>query len=150
MIQTDFADSLTATIDIRVPFFDVDAGGVAWHGHYFKYFELARCELLENIGYSYERMMETGLLWPIADTMVRYVHPLTLNGAASVTACLREWEFRLVIDYKVENKDGKILTKARTVQVPVTSNSLELVFGSPQELIDKVNKKRRELGLVTD
>ena len=150
MIKTDFSGGLTADIEIRVPFFDIDPGGVAWHGHYFKYFELARCELLEDIGYSYERMMETGLLWPIADTMVRFVHPLTLNKQATVTACLREWEFRLVIDYKIEDEDGKILTKGRTVQVPVDAESLELTLGSPQELIDKVEGKRRELGLTDE
>lgn len=150
MIKTDFSTGLTASIDIQVPFFDIDPGGVAWHGHYFKYFEVARCELLEGVGYSYERMMETGLLWPIADTMVRYVHPLTLNKKARVTACLREWEFRLVIDYKVEDEAGKILTRGRTVQVPVEAESLELRLGSPQELIDKVQAKLRETGLAAD
>lgn len=150
MKKTDFSGGLTASVDIRVPFFDIDAGGVAWHGHYFKYFELARCALLEDIGYSYERMMETGLLWPIADTTARFVQPMTLNKEATVTACLREWEFRLVIDYKVEDRDGTVLTRARTIQVPIDSESLELRLGAPQELIDKVAQKRRELGLHED
>lgn len=145
MIKTDFSNCLTASIDIRVPFFDIDPAGVAWHGRYFQYFELARCELLEGLNYSYEDMISSGILWPIADTSVRYVRPLTLNQVARVTACLREWEMRLVIDYKIENEDGAVITKARTIQVPVDADTLELTLGSPQVLIDNVSERLREL-----
>ena len=140
-MKTDFSNCLTASIDIRVPFFDLDPAGVAWHGRYLQYFELARCELLESIDYSYERMMDSGFLWPVADTSVRYVRPLTLNQTALVTACLREWELRLVIDYKIEGEDGTVYTKARTIQVPVHAETLELTLGSPQELIDNVEDR---------
>ncbi len=150
MIKTDFSNCLTASIDIRVPFFDIDPAGVAWHGRYFQYFELARCELLEGLNYSYEDMISSGILWPIADTSVRYVRPLTLNQVARVTACLREWEMRLVIDYKIEDEDGVVITKARTIQVPVDADSLELTLGSPQVLIDNVCERLRELKQTTD
>ncbi len=144
-MKTDFSNCLTASIDIRVPFFDLDPAGVAWHGRYFQYFELARCELLESIDYSYERMMDSGFLWPVADTSVRYLRPLTLNQTVLVTACLREWELRLVIDYKIEGEDGAVCTRARTVQVPVHADTLELTLGSPQELIDNVEDRLGKL-----
>ena len=144
-MKTDFSNCLTASIDIRVPFFDLDPAGVAWHGRYFQYFELARCELLESIDYCYERMMDSGFLWPVADTSVRYLRPLTLNQTVLVTACLREWELRLVIDYKIEGEDGAVCTRARTVQVPVHADTLELTLGSPQELIDNVEDRLGKL-----
>jgi len=90
MISSNFSNCLTANVEIRVPFFDLDPANVVWHGRYFQYFELARCELLESVGYSYDGMQASGLLWPVADSIVRYVRPLTLNQAISVTACLRE------------------------------------------------------------
>ena len=145
MTRSDFSNCLTASIKIRVPFFDLDPAGVAWHGRYFQYFELARCELLEGINYSYEEMQSSGVLWPVADTSVRYVRPLTLNQVALVTACLREWEMRLVVDYKIEDEDGVVTTKARTIQVPVAADTLELTLGSPQVLIDNVHEKLRDL-----
>ena len=37
-------------VQLEVPFHDVDRLGVVWHGHYFKYFELARTRLLRAIG----------------------------------------------------------------------------------------------------
>lgn len=144
-MKSDFSNCLTASVDIRVPFFDLDPAGVAWHGRYFQYFELARCELLERINYSYEEMLSSGFLWPVADTSVRYTRPLTLNQTVRVTACLREWEMRLVVDYRIEDDEGVVYTKARTVQVPVDAETLELTLGSPQELIDNVQNHLQTL-----
>lgn len=150
MIKTDFSNCLTASVDICVPFFDLDPAGVAWHGRYFQYFELARCALLDGVDYNYEGMEKSGILWPVADSLVRYVRPLTLHQEVCVTACLREWEMRLVIDYKIENEAGEVHTKARTIQVPVDAESMELTLGSPQVLIDNVTTRLRELNLPTD
>lgn len=138
MLKTDFSNCLTAEVDIRVPFFDLDPAGVAWHGRYFQYFELARCALFEKFDYSYDAMETSGYLWPVADTTVRYVRPLLLNSEVLVTACLREWELRLVVDYRIDDADGVLYTKARTIQVPVDATTHELILGSPQVLVDNV------------
>jgi acyl-CoA thioester hydrolase len=36
------------SVDLEIPFHDVDMMQVVWHGHYAKYFEIARCALLEK------------------------------------------------------------------------------------------------------
>ncbi len=148
MIKTDFSNCLTATADVQIPFYDLDPAGVAWHGRYFQYFELARCALYEGFDYSYVEMEESGYLWPVADTEVRYVRPLLLDQEVRVTACLREWELRLVVDYKIEDADGVLYTKARTIQVPVNAETHELTLGSPQVLIDNVERRLGEAGLA--
>ena len=40
----------TAEVELTIPFHDVDMMGVAWHGNYFRYFEVAREALLNQIG----------------------------------------------------------------------------------------------------
>src|SRR5690625_7911324 len=37
-------------IELTVTFYDVDSMDIVWHGHYLKYFEDARCCLLDEIG----------------------------------------------------------------------------------------------------
>ncbi|MEX2497156.1 MAG: acyl-CoA thioesterase [Woeseia sp.] len=140
-IESDFADRLTAAEMFQVPFHDIDPAGVAWHGRYFKYFEAARCTLLNDIDYSYRAMTASGYLWPVVDTSVRYLRPLLLEQTFTVTACLREWEMRLVVNYKIEDEVGLLYTKARTVQVPVDAVTKVLSIGSPQVLIDNVQKR---------
>ena len=148
MPKIDLSKYLSSTVRVRVPFFDLDPAGVAWHGRYFQYFELARCELLELVGYSYEEMMGSGILWPIADTSVRYLQPLVLNQDVLVTAYLREWEMRIVIDYRIEDETGTLFTRASTTQVPVDADSLDLLLGSPDFFVENVRSRMKEAGLM--
>jgi len=145
MIKLSSSNFLTAREAIRIPFHDLDPGGVVWHGRYFKYFECARCRLFEGFDYSYEEMMKSGILWPVVDTNVRYVRPLLLNQEIQVAASLKEWELRLVVDYRIVNEQGVIFTKARTVQVPVDAVTHELQFGSPEVLIQNVQARIQAL-----
>ena len=38
---------ISTEVEVTIPFHDVDMMAVAWHGHYFRYVELARCALLD-------------------------------------------------------------------------------------------------------
>ena len=125
-------------VRVRIPFHDVDPANVAWHGHYFKYFELARCVLLERIDYDYDEMARTGFVWPIVDTRARFVKPVCFNQDIIVHAVLREWELRLVIDYSIVDDDGIEYTRASTTQVPLQRDSLELHIGTPDVLAQRI------------
>jgi acyl-CoA thioester hydrolase len=126
-------------VAIKVPFHDVDSIGAAWHGHYAKYFEIARCELLDSFGYGYDAMRDSGYMWPIIDLHVRYVKPLRFDQNIQVKATLKEWENRLLIDYLVTDAEsGQRLTKGRTSQVAVDVRTGEMCFVSPAVLFDKL------------
>jgi acyl-CoA thioester hydrolase len=131
---------LTADFPWRVPFHDVDSARVVWHGHYFKYFELARCELLERIGYNYDEMLLSGYLWPIVDTNARFVRPAIFNQDLVIRAALMEWELRLVIDYEIRDLEGSIYTRASTTQVPLDAQTYELILGTPEILRKKMER----------
>jgi acyl-CoA thioester hydrolase len=49
-------------IAIKIPFHDVNMMEVVWHGHYVKYFEIARYALLEKINYNFPQMRDSGYL----------------------------------------------------------------------------------------
>ena len=140
MAKTNFNNGLTASASMRVPFHDIDPANVVWHGRYFKYFEEVRRTLLEKLDYSYESMMESGYIWPVVDANVRFVRPLELDQRFTVTACIVEWELRLVVEYRIHGEDGTLHTKGRTVQVPVDAATREMLIGSPQILIDRIEK----------
>ncbi len=92
--------NLSVEVEIQVPFHDVDMLGISWHGHYAKYFEIARCALLDSIDYGYIRMQESGYLWPIIDFQVRYIAALGFEQTMIVCAQMVEYEYRLKIKYK--------------------------------------------------
>nr|WP_084188417.1 acyl-CoA thioesterase [Salinisphaera hydrothermalis] len=97
---------------------------IAWHGHYAKYFELARCQLLEELGHDYDAMAASGFSWPIVDLRVRYMRSLTFKQWVRVTATLKRWDQQLRIAYRVRDRDsGASLARGSTLQVPVEIES---------------------------
>ena len=126
-------------VPITIPFHDVDMIGVAWHGHYAKYFEIARCALLDRLDYGYDAMRESGYMWPVIDLRVRSIKPLRFRQQVLVKATLREWEHRLLIDYLLTDAtDGHRLTKGTTAQVAVDLASGEMCFVSPPVLLERL------------
>lgn len=129
----------TAEIIIDVPFYDVDAMQVVWHGNYVKYLEVARCELLRSFNYDYTDMQASGYMWPIVDLSVKYVGSARFARKIKVVATLKEWENRLRIAYLVTDVEtGKKLTKASTIQVAIDLSTMQMCFESPQVLFDKL------------
>lgn len=132
-------DKWRTSVTIDVPFHDIDAMGIVWHGHYVKYFEIARCALLDSIGYNYAQMKESGYAWPIVGLRVRYPRPATFGQRIVVTAAIKEYEHRLRIAYVVTDAvTGHRLTRASTIQVAVNIATREVCFVSPPILLQRL------------
>jgi len=128
-----------ASVDLEIPFHDVDMMEVVWHGHYAKYFEIARCALLETIDYNYPQMRDSGYAWPVIDLRVRYIKPAVFGQKITVNAAIVEWENRLKIDYQITDKPtGVRLVKGHSIQVAVDMETMTMCFESPRILFDKL------------
>lgn len=128
-----------AEVEIQVQFYDLDPMEVVWHGNYVKYLEVARCALLDAIGYNYAEMKASGYMWPIVDMNLRYAAPATFGQRLRLRAEIVEWENRLRIDYLVSDAGtGRRLNRASTTQVAVDIASGEMCFASPPVLFQKL------------
>jgi acyl-CoA thioester hydrolase len=89
---------------LRVYWEDTDAGGVVFFANYLKFFERARTEWLRSLGFGQERLrLDTGAIFVVADTSVRYLSPARLDdlleltvqivdaGRASMTIAQQAW-----------------------------------------------------------
>lgn len=131
-----------AEAEIEVPFHDVDVMAVVWHGHYVKYFEAARGELLRKLDYDYPQMRDSGFMWPVVECQLKFVRPARYRQRLRAVATLLEYENRLKIGYEVfDVASGERLTRGYTTQVAVEMSSGELQFASPAALIDRVTGK---------
>ena len=118
----------------KVAFFDVDSMEVMWHGNYVKYLEMARCELLDKLGYNYIAMKKDGYAFPIVKLDVKYVRPAFFNDVIKVTTTLSECETFLKFHYLIENEKGEKLSEANTAQAVIEMNSLQTCFEIPEAL----------------
>lgn len=127
------------TIDLQIPFHDVDMMEIVWHGHYAKYFEIARCALLDKIDYNYVQMRESGYFWPVIDLNIRYIKPAIFGQIITIHADIVEWENRLKINYLIIDKlTSSRLTKGYSIQVAIDNQTKAMCFESPRVLLEKL------------
>ena len=118
----------------KVAFFDVDSMEVMWHGNYVKYLEMARCELLDKLGYNYIAMKKDGYAFPIVKLDVKYVRPVFFNDTIKVTTTLSECETFLKFHYLIEDEKGEKLSEANTAQALIEMKSVLTCFEMPEAL----------------
>ncbi len=134
-------NNLSVDIEIEVPFYDVDAYRIVWHGHYAKYFEEARCALLDKVGCTYQDMEEWGYFFPVIDLNVRYIKPLLFKQKIRINAQIKEWHNKLVINYLISDIDNdERLTKGCTTQVALSMPDHIMQYECPAPLVKKINE----------
>lgn len=84
-----------------IPFHDIDVLGIAWHGHYYKYFELARTELYRHCGFDILDMTEMGYVFPVIESQCKYVLPLKYGQKAQVIAQFSAYSNYIKISYTI-------------------------------------------------
>ena len=76
---------------LRVYWEDTDAGGIVFYANHLKFFERARTEWLRARGFGQESLrVQTGVLFVVAETNLRYLKPARLDDLLEVTVQLRE------------------------------------------------------------
>lgn len=79
------------TWPVRVYWEDTDAGGIVFYANYLKFFERARTEWLRALGIGQQALRdETGGMFIVGETQVRYLAPARLDDELLVTARVRE------------------------------------------------------------
>ena len=132
----------SATIEYITSFHDTDAMGVVWHGNYLKFFEKAREALFQKYNYGYKVMIESGYLWPIVDTRIKYTSPTIAEQKLQIIATLEEYEHRIKINYQIfDSQTGKKTTSGYTIQVAVLASTQEMNFNTPRIFIEKFGLK---------
>jgi len=78
-------------LPIRVYWEDTDAGGIVFYANYLKFFERARTEWLRTKGIGQQALREqTGGIFVVSETSVKYHRPARLDDELLVTARLQE------------------------------------------------------------
>lgn len=74
---------------VRVYWEDTDAGGIVFYANYLKFFERARTEWLRHLGLEQHRLkQETGGMFVVSETQLKYHRPAQLDDVLQVSAAL--------------------------------------------------------------
>lgn len=122
-----------------VPFHDCDPLAIVWHGHYFKYFEFARTELMKKHRLDVSDFIQMGYRQVVIDAQCRYASPLRYGDRFRVSAKFLDIEMRLKIGYEIRNltQDNKRVARAWTVLVTTETNGT-MLMETPDEIRNRI------------
>lgn len=106
---------IETTARVRVRFSETDAMGVVYHANYFPWFEIARTQLLAEVGLPYRELQDAGYLLPVLEAQVAYRSSARYDDEIEIRATMKEFpRARIRIDYEVRCGNA-LLTTGHTV-----------------------------------
>lgn len=128
------------SVSLEVPFHDVDPLLVAWHGHYYKYFEIARQALQRKHRVDAPDLVEMGYHWYVIETRSRHVAPLRYGEPFEVKAWFCETDPRIGIAYEVvSKKTGRRAARGVTVLVTTRPDG-EMLLETPRAILERISQ----------
>jgi len=124
------------SVELTVPFHDMDAMQVVYHGNYLKYFDVARHRLFEQAGIDlYEYGMKTGILFPIVKQNTKYIFPLRVGDRFVCEAMLKEARRQIVLDFEIRKLPEEVVcARSQSVQVTVRRPDFKLELSIPKDI----------------
>jgi len=124
---------------VKVSFEDLDPMNVVWHGNYMRYMEQARCNLLEELNYTYIDMKNENYAYPVAKMNVKYIKPATFGDTLTIVTDIEELEPALNIKYKIYRGKEKIF-EAKTMQIGINIKTGESIYTAPKSFRAKIER----------
>jgi acyl-CoA thioester hydrolase len=125
-------------VELEIPFHDVDLQRVVWHGHYYKYFEMARTKLLRSLDLDAGEIVGERYQLMVSESSCRHIHSLGYGDRIEVAAWIHDFENRLCIDFEIRNlSSGRRCARGRTVLVSLDLEG-RLLLKTPRAIRDQI------------
>jgi acyl-CoA thioester hydrolase len=113
----------------RVAYADTDQMGVMHHSNYLRYFEMARHELLRNLGISYAEIEEDGVIMPVIQANVDYKKPVFYDQVISIETCIMLNKGpRIVFGASMINESNEVVCTSKVSLAYVNKASRKACF----------------------
>jgi acyl-CoA thioester hydrolase len=128
---------------LQVRFYEVDAYGVVWHGHYVGWFETGRNDLTQRFQMGPLQLKEMNFLAPVVELNCQFKLPATFGDYLIIQTTMERTEVaKLIFHYRVvDQKTGKVLATGSTTHV-LTDLKGNLLYRVPQEVLERIEKMR--------
>ena len=123
---------------LRVYWEDTDAGGVVFFANYLMFFERARTEWLRAVGFAQQRLRDdTGAIFVVADTSVRYLEPARLDDLLEISVHIAE-AGRASLSFRQEARRAGALLAEGTIRIGCVDAGTFRPRRIPNELLSMI------------
>ena len=100
----------------KANFYETDQMGIIHHSNYIRWFEESRVDLMEQLGYGYEKAIERGIDFGVINVFCEYKSMIRFGDTVTINVSLAELtNMKMTLKYEVINaKSGEICTIGKT------------------------------------
>ena len=103
---------------LRVRYGETDQMGYVYYGNYAEYFEVGRVEALRELGFSYAKLEQEGVLLPVLEYTIKYIKPAKYDDELIIRTTIASLKGpRIHFTYEVLSATEELLTIAETTLV---------------------------------
>jgi len=97
-------------LKIRVRYAETDNMGFVYYGNYAIYYEIARTELIRNLGLSYKEMEEDGIFLPVNLMEIKYIKSAKYDDLLNVKTIVEQRpSLRMVFRHEIYNEQNELI-----------------------------------------
>ncbi|CDD67484.1 predicted thioesterase [Eggerthella sp. CAG:368] len=99
---------------ITVRYAETDRMGVVYHANYLVWFDVARTEFLQELGFPYDKIEEQGYMAPVLEAHVNYGQSFTFGDTALIIVSITKLTpVKVKYSYKVYKEGDDLKGKPR-------------------------------------
>jgi len=136
--KTSERQNSEAKVVTKAPFHDCDPLFVVWHGHYAKYFELARTELFSRLALDVPQIRTLGYRMYVVDARCRYMYHLTYGDEVEVTARLTAVKPLIRVTYDMRNLSQSRRSARGYTVLATTDAAGRLLTETPDDIVKRL------------
>ncbi|MDO4467832.1 MAG: acyl-CoA thioesterase [Bacillota bacterium] len=94
----------------KVQYYETDRMGISHHSNYVRWMEEARIYYLDQIGWSYHKFEEEGIISPITSIHCDYKKTTTFMDKVFIEVSVGSFKgVKLILNYKMTNENGELV-----------------------------------------
>lgn len=94
----------------KVHYYETDQMQIVHHSNYIRWFEEARTHLMDEIGFSYQRMEDEGIVIPVLAVNAEYKTMSRYGETVEIEATVRQFTgVKLIVAYVVRDKETQAI-----------------------------------------
>lgn len=100
----------------KINYYETDRMGIVHHSNYIRFLEEARCDWLDKINLSLEKLESIGITIPTLEVNCKYKYPVTSGDVISIEPIVKEFNgVKMIVTYNVtDEKTKNVVIEAST------------------------------------
>jgi acyl-CoA thioester hydrolase len=124
---------------VRVRYAETDQMGYVYYGNYATYYEVGRVESLRQLGLTYKKLEDKGVMMPVLENHSVYKAPARYDELLKIKTIVKELpSVRIKFFYEVYNEQHKLINEGETQLVFIDMRTNK-PCRAPLEMIDVLN-----------